>query len=81
MKQSDFTENLSGEFVNIGQDCWAFVPAPLPPKLELNWGLVAALSEAQRAVATLEGLGRILPNPELLIRPFMKNEAVMETAE
>jgi Fic family protein len=79
MKQSDFTENRSGEFVNIGQDCWAFVPAPLPPKLELSWGLVAALSEAQRAIATLEGLGRILPNPELLIRPFMKNEAVLSS--
>lgn len=79
MKQSDFTENKSGEFINIGQDCWAFVPNPLPPKLELNWGLVAALSEAQRAIATLEGLGRILPNPELLIRPFMKNEAVLSS--
>jgi Fic family protein len=33
------------------------------------------LSEADRAVAELSGAGRLLPNPHLLIRPYLRREA------
>jgi hypothetical protein len=45
----------------------AFVPDPLPPQLEFDFGLVAALSAADRALGELAGLGRTMPNPHLLI--------------
>ncbi|MFQ5478289.1 MAG: Fic family protein [Candidatus Binatia bacterium] len=57
----------------------AYVPAPLPPRITWNLGLVAALSAADRAVGKLAGEGRRLPNPHLLIRPFVQREAVLSS--
>ncbi len=57
----------------------AYVPAPLPPRLEWSDGLAAALSRADLAVGRLAGEGRRLPNPHLLIRPFMRREAVLSS--
>src|ERR1035437_2687198 len=53
----------------------AYVPAPLPPPIWWNGSLAAALSAADRAVGRLAGEGRRLPNPHLLIRPFVRREA------
>jgi Fic family protein len=55
------------------------VPAPLPPSIEWSGSLVAALSEADRAVGRLAGEGLRLPNPHLLIRPFVRREAVLSS--
>jgi Fic family protein len=55
------------------------VPAPLPPPLEWRASLVLALSTADRAVGRLAGEGRRLPNPHLLIRPFIRREAVLSS--
>src|SRR2546428_842060 len=55
----------------------AYVPEPLPPRFEWSAGLAAALSAADRAVGRLAGEGRRLPNPHLLIRPFVRREAVL----
>jgi Fic family protein len=58
---------------------WAFVPAPLPPRLAWDEGLAAALSAADRAIGRLAGEGRRLPNPHLLLRPFVRREAVLSS--
>jgi Fic family protein len=63
----------------VGERHWAFVPAPLPPKLSYGPPLVAALSEADRALGELAGLGRTLPKPYLLTRPFLRREAVLSS--
>ena len=55
------------------------MPAPLPPKLDFGPRLVQALSEADRALGELAGLGRTLPNPYLLTRPFSRREAVLSS--
>lgn len=57
----------------------AFVPHLLPPKLDYEAALVRALSEADRALGELAGLGRTMPNPQLLIRPFIRREAVLSS--
>src|SRR5947199_9013479 len=57
----------------------AYVPEPLPPRFEWSAGLAAALSAADRAVGRLAGEGRRLPNPHLLIRPFVRREAVLSS--
>jgi|WetSurMetagenome_2_1015567.scaffolds.fasta_scaffold15256_5 Fic family protein len=57
----------------------AFVPDPIPPVLEWTTALVGALSAADRAVGRLAGEGRQLPNPHLLIRPFVRREAVLSS--
>ena len=57
----------------------AFVPSPLPP--ELNWTprLIGLLSDADRLIGRLAGEGGRLPNPHVLIRPFVQREAVLSS--
>jgi Fic family protein len=54
----------------------AFVPNPLPPIINYNRNLALLLSEADRLLGELSGTGRILPNPYLLIYPYIRREAV-----
>ncbi len=58
---------------------WAFIPHPLPPKLEWDNSLVSLISKADLALGTLSGLGENLPNPHLLIYPFIRREAVLSS--
>ncbi len=57
----------------------AFVPAPLPPTLSWTPRLIAVLSDADRLVGRLAGEGGRLPNPHILIRPFIRREAVLSS--
>ncbi len=57
----------------------AFVPLPLPRSLPFSAELVYALDEANRAVGTLVGVAETLPNPQLLIGPLMRREAVLSS--
>ncbi|MDQ3525581.1 MAG: Fic family protein [Chloroflexota bacterium] len=57
----------------------AFVPDQLPPVIEYGGQLMARLSEGDRALGELNGLGRMLPNPGLLINPFIRKEAVLSS--
>jgi cell filamentation protein, protein adenylyltransferase len=57
----------------------AFVPAPLPPKLEWTPRLIRVLSDADRLIGKLAGEGGRLPNPHVLMRPFLKREAVLSS--
>ncbi|MBI5948944.1 MAG: Fic family protein [Chloroflexi bacterium] len=64
-----------------GREYWSFVPDGLPPVLdpaELG-GLVSLISDASLALGRLDGLGQILPNPDLLVRPYMRREAVLSS--
>src|SRR5262245_23083977 len=79
MDQNAFTENKAGRLVKTPQGYLAFVPDPLPPRLELSWQLVERVSEATRALSELVGLARTLPNPHLLIGPFVRREAVLSS--
>jgi hypothetical protein len=57
----------------------AFVPAPLPPALAWTPRLVGVLSEADRLIGRLAGEGGRLPNPHVLMRPFVRREAVLSS--
>ena len=52
----------------VGASFWTFLPAAPPLDLELPPDLVRLLSEADAALSELSGLGRYLPNPDLLQR-------------
>ena len=79
MQPELFRDSPSGRAVRTPAGYWAFVPNPLPPAFSWTPTLVAALSEADRALGELAGLGRALPNPHLLIRPFVRREAVLSS--
>lgn len=57
----------------------AFVPNPLPPPINFDMPLALALSKADAALSELSGLGGQLPNPHLLISPYIKREAVLSS--
>jgi Fic family protein len=57
----------------------AFMPAPLPPALEWTPRLIRVLSDADRLIGRLAGEGGRLPNPHILIRPFLRREAVLSS--
>ncbi len=55
---------------------FAFRPARVPRKLQLTDRTISLMSEADRALGRLAGAGRILPNPHLLVRPYLTREAL-----
>ncbi len=57
----------------------AFYPAPIPRVLELPAPTVKLLADAESALGQLAAVGRLVPNPDLLIRPYLLREAVSST--
>ena len=63
-----------------GGEYTAFVPNPLPPSDAIQTlakdELGGLLADAEHWLGQLIGIGVALPNPDLLIRPYMRQEAV-----
>src|SRR5680860_599146 len=57
----------------------AFFPAPIPRSLALPSSTVHLLAEAEGALGQLAGVGRLVPSPDLLIRPYLLREALSST--
>lgn len=76
MNPADFKNPAAGRVILHRSGYHAFIPAPLPPTLSLDGPTVLALSRADAALSELSGLGRIMPNPHLLIGPLLRREAV-----
>ena len=70
----------SGTLVLTEQSQMAFVPNPLPPTGVQYESLMARLSRADRLVGTLNGSGRAFQNPDLLMRPLARWEAVASSS-
>ena len=79
MDPTAFKAPEAGRVIRTSQGYAAFVPAPLPPALDYGADLVRALSRADAALSELSGLGRHLPNPHLLIAPYVRREAVLSS--
>ncbi|MGI6240895.1 MAG: Fic family protein [Candidatus Omnitrophota bacterium] len=75
----DKNTKLPGRKIRCPENYTAFIPDPLPPKFTWNPELVRALSDADRTIGRLAGEGGKLPNPHLLIRPFIRREAVLSS--
>lgn len=76
MNPKEFTCPEAGRVIKTATGYWAFVPAPLPPPIRYDADTTLLLSQADAALSELSGLGRYLPNPDLLIAPYVKREAV-----
>lgn len=82
MHKADFAQSPSGRLVPTERGQWAFVPNPLPPMLDdaTRASLGATLAEASAAVGELNGIGRLLPDPYLLISPLQAQEALTSSS-
>jgi Fic family protein len=79
MNPTAFIAPTVGRLVTTAAGAAAFVPSPLPPTIDLSWPLLDRVARAERAVGHLRGVGRILPNPHLLIQQFARREAVLSS--
>lgn len=75
----NITDSTSGRVIKSPKGYEAYVPNPLPPDIEWSTQLVNALSRADFVIGKLAREGSKLPNPHLLMRPFITREAVLSS--
>lgn len=80
MTQHIETKGRSGSYVLFGS-YRCFKPSPLPPDPPINYDgdLQLYLSAADRAIARLDGAALTLPNPDLFVYAFMRQEAALSS--
>jgi Fic family protein len=78
-----FLSNAPGKLIPIPKSppnvTVAFVPDPLPPKWEWPQELWNLLLDARCALSSLDGTGKHLPNPEILLQPLQRREAQLSS--
>ncbi|MDQ2994277.1 MAG: Fic family protein [Pseudomonadota bacterium] len=75
----DFTDSPSGKVIRTPTGYKAFLPDPLPPSFAWEIDLINSLSNADYVLGKLAAEAAKLPNPYLLIRPFIAKEAVLSS--
>lgn len=73
-KAGMLVSNLSGE-----AEYKSFRPAPLPPYIEMDAEMIAALTGATRAIATLDTLSSYIPNMNLFVSMYVRKEALLSS--
>jgi Fic family protein len=85
MDNSQFNvDSMTGRLVKIHSPtspdvAWAFAPYPLPPSWNWPTDLWPLLLEARTCLADLNGTGKHLPNPEILLQPLQGREAQLSS--
>ena len=71
--------NRSGELIQQASDYKAFIPAALPPvpDININKDMQALLTQAEQALARLDGVSYTLPNQDLIIAMYVRKEALL----
>lgn len=74
-------KNRAGRYVKQLAGYKAYMPELLPPTPPIKYDgeLRNLLSEADRALAKLDGITTVLPNPELFIAMYVKKEALLSS--
>jgi len=73
-------DNRAGIFVLQNAGYESFIPNPLPPKdLVIDDELQLLLSKADGALARLDGVTQVLPNPDLFVAMYIKKEALLSS--
>lgn len=78
MKHDDFI-TPAGALVPTIERQQAFVPAALPPEIDLA-AVAMSMSNAMLAIGELKGACRRLQNPYILVRPLQRQEALTSSA-
>lgn len=79
MNPSMFSKLAPGRLIRTRSGYWAFVPAPLPPEIQWSSSLISLLSEADRELAQLLQVGETFPNRHIMVKPFVRREAVLSS--
>ena len=75
------TSNRSGRIIKTLKGYEAFIPNPLPPvpPVEIDQEMYYLLSAADRKLGRLDGITRVLPNPDLFLAMYVQKEAVLSS--
>ncbi len=77
MDPERYTDDTYGKARPVpGQGYVAYYPKPMPSSVELASRTITRLADAEASLGRLAGAGRLLPNPHLLIRPYVLREAL-----
>jgi Fic family protein len=79
MDRRQFTKDAPGLLISTAGGGVAFVPAQLLPTFAISPAAVRLLDQASNALGMLSGVGSLLPNPHLLISPYLRREAVLSS--
>lgn len=75
----DIKKSPSRKIVTSPRGYNAFLPNPLPPKIEWNNEIITSLSRSDFILGKLARESKRFPNPHLLMRPFISREAVLSS--
>jgi Fic family protein len=79
MDLKDFQNSTAGKALRTSRGYWAFIPNPLPPIIQWTPALISAVGAAERCMGRLDSLANTLPSPHILVRPFIRREAVISS--
>jgi Fic family protein len=73
-KAGKYVSNLSGEY-----EYKSFLPAPLPPVIEMDREMTALLVEASKQIYALESITSHIPSIKLFTSMYVRKEALMSS--
>jgi Fic family protein len=73
--------NRAGSFITQPEGYAAFIPNPLPPHppLKLDPALLSLLEEAVGELGRLDGIARVVPDPDFFVSMYVRREAVLSS--
>lgn len=75
------TSTRAGTFLNQPTGYKAFIPKPLNPipAIKFDQDIAELLAEASLRLGKLDGIGQLLPNPDLFVSIFVRQEALLSS--
>lgn len=75
------SNDRAGTFIAQPEGHFAFIPKPLPPDppLELDPALLSLLEEAVGELGRLDGVARVIPDPDFFVSMYVRREAVLSS--
>jgi Fic family protein len=74
-------KNRAGRLVTQPSGYQAFIPAPLPPDppVEVQTDILSLLSKADIAMGRLDGIVKVVPDPDVFVSMYVRREAVLSS--
>ena len=75
------SKDRSGRFITQPEGYAAFIPKPLPPDppLDLDADLLNLLEAAVGELGRLDGVAKVIPDPEFFVSMYVRREAVLSS--
>lgn len=78
---AEASKDRAGRFVTQSEGYAAFIPKPLPPDppLALDASLLSLLEEAVGELGRLDGVAKVIPDPDFFVSMYVRREAVLSS--